>query len=129
MNLIYYHLLVLLFASKLVTIVVASDLEPYYYVNEDDPARGGCTKSQLAFLEDAYTEAIDMIRNAIEDIDYVLQPRDRTGDFDRKNHWDKTAELLIQVFDIHPHALGGIRDQRQRNRLTSVRGKKLPICR
>ena len=104
--------------------VKPSELEPFFFVNQDDPALGGCTPAQTQWLQIAYREAIVMIRGAMKAIDDVKMGRD-LRDTGKQQQWDKTSAMLIEMFDIHFHPLAaiGIRDSKQQARLNAITGE------
>lgn len=63
-----------------------------------------------------------MIRQANDAIDFVKKGRSPT-DVGLQQQWDKTAALLIDIFEIHVHPEKGVTDPDQFNRLIEIQGK------
>lgn len=102
-------LLLVIFLATLVGMTLADNddaqLNTFYIINTDDPASGGCTPDNVRWLNAAYTEAMQMVRGAIKDIDTAKGPRsaNEVGDQQR---WDKAVSLIIQMFGVTPSTEG-----------------------
>lgn len=105
-------------------------IEKSYIISKDDPATaGGCTPSQVRYLNEAYTEAMMMVRGAIRDIDTFNAPlprrsKDNVNAVDQQKY-DKIVIMLGQLFGIRTRdeENGGPKDREERDRLAMVRGE------
>ena len=68
-------LLALIFLTNLICITSSQyhRLEKHYIVNKNDPDQGGCTPDQVEWLNEAFNEAILMVRGAMSDVRWVLE--------------------------------------------------------
>ena len=120
-------MVLMLGVQSLTLIVAATELEPYYFVNKDSPSMGGCTPTEVQWLQDAYREAIDMVRDAESEIRFVLNGKVSLRTKPDQHRWDKAATMLINLFDIHvhPQKARGVQDKNQAARLNGVNGERI----
>ncbi len=123
-------LLSLVFLLDIIALAFADDpvaqLERFYIVNQDDPSTGGCTPAEVTWLNNAYGEAMQMVRGAIRDID-TANGRRSQDNVDDQHQWDKAVSMLTQMFGITPSTGRGVPDPTQSIRLDNARSQSPPL--
>ena len=100
-----------------------AQIDKFYIVSTDDPSMGGCTPDQVQWIKSAYTEAMKMVRGAIEDIDFFKDAESK-DDVGAQQRYAKIFSMLAQMFGIKTvDENGGPKDPDEHKRLDVVRGE------